>query len=119
MRWTPVNTGRVGGVVRLIEIYLEGLIQWLICRLHVNELPFKHKFEANDGETSAQKIFKVTIGNKIENVSKLVDFELTNGNLEKIPEDIVKQISIEQNEICISIKSGNILISLAKKPPDG
>ena len=51
-------------------------------------------FEAIDEETSGPKIFKGTIRIKIEDVIKLeiVDFEFVNSNLEKISEDIVKQI---------------------------
>ena len=40
--------------------------------LHANELPFRHIFEATDGQTSGPKSFKGTIENKIEeNIIKL------------------------------------------------
>ena len=92
---TPVNTGRVGGVLRLTELYLERPIQQLICVLQANELPFRDIFKAIDRETLGPKTFKGTIGNKIEGAIKLkiTDFEFVSSNLEKIP-----KISLNKSE---------------------
>lgn len=46
------NTGHNGGIIRLIEVEMNRPLQWLICELHLNELPFKALFAALDGETS-------------------------------------------------------------------
>lgn len=40
------NTGTSGGVLRLIERYLDRPIHWFICLLHFNELPFRHLYNA-------------------------------------------------------------------------
>ena len=40
-------------------------MQWLVCQLHLNELPFKHVFELIDGKTSGPGSFKREFGKKI------------------------------------------------------
>jgi len=37
---TVVNTGIKGGVFRRIEIAQNKPMQWIMCQLHANELPF-------------------------------------------------------------------------------
>lgn len=37
---TNVNTGVIGGVIRCLEKHLDKPLQWLVCLLHNNELPF-------------------------------------------------------------------------------
>ena len=61
---TVVNTGKFGGVIKLIETELDRPMQWLVCQLHLNELPFKHVFELVDGKTSGPGSFKGEIGKK-------------------------------------------------------
>lgn len=41
---TNTNTGKVGGVIRLLENRLSRPLQWIICLLHANELPLRHFF---------------------------------------------------------------------------
>ena len=41
---TNVNIGRHGGILHIMELNLERPIQWIICMLHFNELPFRHIF---------------------------------------------------------------------------
>jgi len=42
---TVINTGTKGSVIRLIEEQLNKPLQWVICQLHVNELPLRHLFQ--------------------------------------------------------------------------
>lgn len=42
------NTGDKGGRIRNIEID----VNWFICILHCNELPFRHLFQKLDGTTT-------------------------------------------------------------------
>ena len=37
---TVVTTGYKGGVIRLMELHLRRPLQWLVCLLYANELPF-------------------------------------------------------------------------------
>jgi len=39
---TAVNTGRTGGVIRLLELKVKRPLQWLVCLLYANELPLRH-----------------------------------------------------------------------------
>ena len=74
---TVANTGRIGCIIKLIEIHIEKPLQWLICLLHANELPFRHVFESIDGKTTGPKSFKDLIGNKISHnltQAKIVGF---------------------------------------------
>ena len=80
---TVVNTGKFGGVIKLIETELDRPMQWLVCQLHLNELPFKHVFELIDGKTSGPGSFKGEIGKKItEGLTNLevVPFKKINGS---------------------------------------
>jgi len=43
---TNVNTGAVGGVIRLLEEHLNRPLQWLVCMMHANELPLLTIFTA-------------------------------------------------------------------------
>ena len=38
---TAVNSGNMSGVIRKLEESLGGPLQWLVCMLHVNELPLR------------------------------------------------------------------------------
>jgi len=38
---TAVNTGKYNGVIRKIELHLGRPLQWLICSMHANELPWR------------------------------------------------------------------------------
>src|ERR1043165_4388376 len=39
---TAVNTGHRGGAIHLLELHTGRPLQWFICSLHLNELPFRH-----------------------------------------------------------------------------
>jgi hypothetical protein len=48
---TNVNVRKYGGVMLLLEKRLNKPLQWIICLLHMNELPLRHFFEYVDGAT--------------------------------------------------------------------
>ena len=119
---TVVNTGRIGGILKLIEIEIERPLQWLICLLHANELPFRHVFECIDGKTSGPTSFKGMIGKKISKdltKANIVEFTPVQCDI-KMPEYIVKDLSTDQKylyEMCIGITTGRIPQNLALKSP--
>lgn len=49
---TVTNTGKFRGIIRLFEERLKRPLQWIICMLHLNELPLRHLFNKLDGKTS-------------------------------------------------------------------
>jgi len=62
---TNVNTGNRGGVITLLEKELQKPLQWLICKLHANELPLRHLLKHLDGVTSGPRAFKGLIGKQL------------------------------------------------------
>ena len=72
-----VNTGALGGVIRLLEEQLGRPLQWLVCLLHTNELPLRHLLQNLDGVTSGPKAFSGTIGKELPHCEEhpLVKFQ--------------------------------------------
>jgi len=62
---TNVNTGEFNGVIRRLETGLNRPLQWLICMLHLNELPFREVFSKVDGVTSGPRGFHGDIGSRL------------------------------------------------------
>lgn len=62
---TPTNTGWKNGVIRNLELKLGRPLQWFICLLHFNELPFRHLFESVDGDTTGPTSFSGQIDKKL------------------------------------------------------
>ncbi|GBL93969.1 hypothetical protein AVEN_76692-1 [Araneus ventricosus] len=68
---TGINIGWGNGVMRNIELKIQCPMQWFICLLHFNELPFKNLNEYLDGETTGPASFSGKIGKKVSNYEKL------------------------------------------------
>lgn len=119
----PVNTGQMGGVIKTIEVYIEKPVQWLICLLHANELPFRHVFMKIDGKPSGPTTFRGTIGQEIQkDLTKLgiVKFQPVPSKIQDISEDIISEFSSDQKylfDICLAIKTGHLSASLASRSP--
>lgn len=116
---TVVNTGQKGGVIRKLEIKLNCPLQWNICQLHGNELPFRHLFQYIDGSTKGPKSFEGPIGKKLEGCVNfpVVKFQSIGSNL---PEVVIDDLSTDQKyllEICLAISSGHCSQDLAQKNP--
>src|SRR5215469_12117780 len=119
----PVNTGKMGGVLRFIEIHLQRPIQWLICLLHANELPFRHVLQKIDGKPTGPQTFQGNIGRAIQkDLTKcsITNFRPVVSKIKHIPEDIVMQLSTDQKylyDMCFSIHQGHVTPLLASKSP--
>ncbi|GBN55952.1 hypothetical protein AVEN_104928-1 [Araneus ventricosus] len=74
---TVTNTGWKNGVICNTELKIQRLLQWFICLLHFNELPFEHLFEHFDGETTGPASFCGKIGKQLTSCEKLliINFE--------------------------------------------
>ena len=74
---TAVNTGRNGGVIKLLEEHLDKPLQWIICLLHTNELPLRHLMKELDGGTSGPENFAGLVGKRLACCEELdiVDFK--------------------------------------------
>lgn len=51
------NTGWKNGVLRNIEVMCKRPLQWFVCLLHFNKLPYRHLFEHLDGTTTGPASF--------------------------------------------------------------
>ena len=65
---TAVNTGRVGGIIKRIEMFLERPVQWIICLLHLNELPLRHLFDDINGKSSGPSTSTGEIGSQTKQI---------------------------------------------------
>ena len=65
---TSVNTSPDVGAIRTLEFNMSKCLQWVICMLHFNELPFKALFKMYDGKTSGPKSTSGPIGKAISEI---------------------------------------------------
>lgn len=68
---TVTNMGWKTDVTGTIEEQVRRLLQWGVCLLHLNELPFQHLFKAVDDETSKPKLFIGPIDTLLRKCEKL------------------------------------------------
>ena len=94
---TAVNTGRVSGVIKRLELFLERPLQWIVCFLHLYELPFRRLFDAIDGKTTGPTIFAGEIGPQIkEKVHQLrpVAFQAIPSDIPQVSPKVIKDLAI-------------------------
>ena len=114
-----INTGRIGGTIRLSEEDLQRPLQWLVCLLHANELPLRHLLTHLDGIISGPKSFSGSIGKQLASCQNLptVAFSAIEVYLPDMT-DVV--LSIDQqylNDMCKAIKNGVCSLELSRKGP--
>lgn len=118
----PVNTGHENGIVVRLERMLQEPMQWIICLLHLNELPLRNLIKEHDGKTTGPNTFIGTIGKNLENCEKkqIVEFEQIEFPYSGDREDISKSLNWEQGylfEICDAIANGECPRELGNKLP--
>ena len=59
---TAVKTGKSKRFIASLETLIGRPLQWVICLLHLNELPLRHVFQNLDGVTSRPDSFSGPIG---------------------------------------------------------
>jgi hypothetical protein len=116
---TNVNTGRTGGVIRLLEDELQRPLQWLICQLHFNELPLRHLLLHLDGVTSGPRSFSGPIGKQMSTCEKspIVAFSPIDVNL---PDMTDVTLSTDQQylyKMCKAVGSGSCSTDIARREP--
>ena len=67
---TNFITGINGGLIKLMEHYLERQLHWNICMLHTNELPLRHLFSNLDENISVPRCFTGPNGKPLHNCEK-------------------------------------------------
>jgi len=109
-----------GGIIRLIETKLNRPLQWDVCLLHANELPFRDLFPSVDGCTTGPNTCEGSIGAEIRSKNHLQDLELV--EFQRIPgkvlqitdPQVVGDLSYEQKyllHMSLSIQCGDMIES--------
>lgn len=75
---TNVNTGAENGAIAIFEKQLQRSVQWQICMLHFNELPFRHVLIFLDGATTGPQSLCGPIGKALQNCTEppIISFEV-------------------------------------------
>ena len=68
---TNVNSGIWGGAFQHVEKLLGRPLNWLVCGLHLNELPLRHLIEQLDGPTKSDTGFSGPLGKALGMVTEL------------------------------------------------
>ena len=116
---TVTNTGWKNGIIRCLERKIERPLQWIICLLHFNELPFRALFIHLDGVTEGPSSFTGPIGKELKGCEKKpvvnykkIDFIIPTIDREDLSEDQKYLL-----DICIAIKSGICSLDLSLNNP--
>lgn len=86
--WTEEHS-----VFHQLENHVGCPLQWSICLLHFNELPFRHIFQHIDGQTAGPKSFTGPIGQQLTCCEKLpvVDYEPTDCSIPDIDRNLLSK----------------------------
>ncbi|XP_050308327.1 uncharacterized protein LOC126744782 [Anthonomus grandis grandis] len=116
---TATNTGKNAGVIRLFEKKLQRPLQWIICMLHLNELPLRHLFNKLDGKTTGPHSYNGPIGKQLEKceIKPVIEYEIIPSQLPVIK---TEDLSMDQKylyAINTAVITGNCPTDLAHKSP--
>lgn len=116
---TNTNVGIKGGVIKLLEKYLNRPLHWFICQLHGNELPLRHLIAYLGFETSGPLGFTGEFGKALNSCTSLPvqQFNQIDGD---IPIILQSDLSTDQQyllDICHAIQNGYCSENLAKREP--
>ncbi|KAE8741984.1 hypothetical protein FOCC_FOCC012463 [Frankliniella occidentalis] len=104
---TSVNTGRKGGVIRKLEENIKMPLQWVICLLHFNELPFRALFEHVDSVSASPNLYTGPIGSKLPDCEKLPVAKFVSFPKCKLPDDVINVLDLSTDQFHNSIKDGS------------
>ncbi|GBO20964.1 hypothetical protein AVEN_268148-1 [Araneus ventricosus] len=116
---TVTNTGWKNGVINRIENHVGRPLQWSICLLHFNELPFRHIFQHIDGQTAGPKSFSGPIGQQLTCYEKLpvVDYDPIDCSIRNIDMNLLSKDQQYLLDISNAITLGHCPEDLANWDP--
>ena len=110
---TNYNTGHEGGVMSWIEYILGRRLVWIVCLLHLNELPLRHLIKSYVGESKSATVLPGPIGKLIAQAHELqLDENFTPIGGEpsfSVPETVLSELSTDQAylyRVCYMVKTG-------------
>ena len=103
----------------MVEKLLGRPVQWIICLLHVNELPLRHLFLHLDGTTTGPNSFSGPIGKKLPGCEQfpVVKFKRIKTQLLEVDPNIFSKDQQYLLLICTAIESGECLAEVANSRP--
>ncbi|GBN86998.1 hypothetical protein AVEN_195468-1 [Araneus ventricosus] len=106
---TVTNKGQKTGVNCQTKKQVKRPLQWGVCLLHFNELPFRHLFINLDCETTGPKSFSGPIGTLLSKCEKLpvVNFESNECKVLEIERKMLIKDQQYPLNISYAIKSGS------------
>ena len=118
---TSLNSGIWGGVFHSVEKLLGRPLNWVVCGLHLNELPLRHLITGLDGRTCSDTGFTGPLGKALDDVTDLPikkNFKkVTCGSeLISLSTEVVNDLSSDQKygyEIVSAIRAGSLSPRLA------
>jgi hypothetical protein len=119
---TAVNTGRKGGIIRLLEEHIKRPLHWFVCLFHSNELPLRHLFEYLDGSTTGPRSYSGPVGTLLQQCDKmpLAEFQKMECDIPQLPDNVVSDLSTDQRylyEMCQAVASGTCSEALLHRSP--
>lgn len=116
---TVTNTGWKTGVICNFEKHVKRPLQWCVCLLHFNELPFRHLFKYLDGETTGPKSFSGPIGTQLSKCEKLpvVNFDSVKCEIPEIDRTILSKDQQYLLDISSAINLGSCSEDLRVREP--
>lgn len=122
---TAANTGKHIGAFASLEKMLGRRLLWVLCMLHLNELPWRHIFVALDGPTSSHNTFQGVIGKILPRVEELewstkVEKVQLGPGLTELSEEVAADLSSDQRILYLafmSVWTGVIRVELYSLTP--
>lgn len=111
---TNVNTGRNNGIIRKLELHLGKPLQWLVCMLHTNELPFRKYFSVIDEAiTTGPNTSSGTISDELNFDPQdipLVNFSHLSGKVKEVIDEVTNNLTSDQLyflRACLAVQGGS------------
>ena len=97
---TATMTGKKSGCIASLETKLGRPLQWIVCLLHLNQLPLRHTFQQLDGLPKGPDSFSGMIGKQLNGrVSSwpVDNFQpILNDQLPILPDEAIENLSSDQ-----------------------
>ncbi|GBM87983.1 hypothetical protein AVEN_139904-1 [Araneus ventricosus] len=116
---TLTNAGWKNSAINRIENHVGRPLQWSICLLHFNELPFRHIFQHIAGQTARPKCFSGPIGQQLTCYEKLpvVDYEPIDCSIPDTDRNLLSKDKQYFLDISNAITLGHCPEDLANRDP--
>lgn len=118
---TNLNTGKTNGIIRKLEENLGRPLQWLICLLHCNELPFRRfltniECATSTGPSTSTGVISSSLQYDPKDLP-IINFTPISGKVKDVDDIVQKDLSTDQLyflRACLAVQSGRQASSYIK-----